>query len=113
MAGERYRAARTDPMGADMAKQRPAWVRDVLVLAGFTLLNLVVIMPCTVVLYLCLPPVGGGRLLDVWLWLFGTPACIARELGWHDVAAKLFWFNPLFNGLVWWVVKLLRSKPAE
>ena len=100
-----------------MTKRTRPWVKDVKVFAGFALLNLFLTIPCGVSMTGGTRSSVGGWKADLWYWVFATPTTLARELGWGEVAAAMFWVNPLIYGLIWWglwrAVKLFRTKPAD
>jgi hypothetical protein len=103
-------------MAPDGKRMRP-WVKDVAVFVGMTVLNLILILPCGVILTLSDSPKKGFGVSDLWYWVFATPPMTAAQLGWYDLAKLLALLNPLIYGATWWllwrVVKMWRTKPAE
>ena len=99
-----------------MAKQRPAWVKDVKVFGWFTLLNGVLVFVGIFGTIQC----GWGQFGVAWLWVFSFPCSLAGALGLRVdqwVAWTLVCLSTLLYGLMWWgiwkAVKLFRAKPAD
>lgn len=93
------------------------WVKDVAVFAAASLLNLILIVPCGLIVSLSDSPKKGFGVSDLWYWVFATPALGAKSLGWTEFALALIVVNPLIYGamgwLLWRMFRLMRSKPGD
>ena len=83
-----------------MAKWMRPWMKDVVVFVGIALLNLVLILPCGLIVAISDSPKKGFGVSDLWYWVFATPAMLVNALGWKEAALVLLCINPIIYGLM-------------